>query len=95
MKLLFALILSGSLSFVSHTQKIVEYPSSLNDYSYKVCIRKSFQLSNPYLKFSPRALKSFEVCLLQSIQSETEIVIHVLDERHEVIVFPSNFNKRE
>ncbi len=95
MKLLYSALLVGCLCFCSYAQETIEGPCSLNDFSFKVLIRKSFQDSNPNLKFSPRELKSSEVCFVQSIQTETEIVVHVLDERHEVIIYPYNINEIE
>ena len=95
MKLLYSALFLGCLWFGSYAQKTIDGPCSPVDLSYKVLIRKSFQDNNPDLKFSPRALKSSEVCFIKSIQTETEIVVHVLDERHEVIIYPYNINEIE
>ena len=95
MKLLYSALFLGCLCFCSYAQETIDGPCSPDDLSYKVLIRKSFQESHPNIKFSPRVLKSSELCFIQSIQTETEIVVHVLDARHEVIIYPSNINDIE
>lgn len=90
MKLLCSALFVGCLCLCARAQETIENPCSLNEITFKVLIRKSFQASNPKLKFSPRSLKSTEMCFLESIQDETETVVHILDERHEVVVYPSN-----
>ena len=95
MKLLYSALFLGCLCFGSYAQKTIDGPCSPVDLSYKVLIRKRFQDNNQDLKFSPRALKSSVVCFIISIQTETEIVVHVLDERHEVIIYPYNINEIE
>ena len=82
----------GCLCLCARAQETIENPCSLNEITFKVLIRKSFQASNPKLKFSPRSLKSTEMCFLESIQDETETVVHILDERHVVVIYPSNIN---
>ena len=95
MKLLYLSLLVSCLCFCSYAQEAIVDTSYINDFSFKVIIRKSFQESNPNIKFSPRTLKSSEVFYIQSIQDESEIVVYVLDERHEVIIYPSNINDIE
>ena len=92
MKLLYSALLVGCSYFCTHAQQISENPCYISENSYKVLIRKSFQTSHSNLKFSPRALKLSEICFLESIQDEAEIVVHILDARHEVVVYPSNIN---
>ena len=92
MKLLCSALFVGCLCLCTRAQETIENPCSLNEITFKVLIRKSFQASNPKLKFSPRLLKSAEICFLESIQDETEIVVHILDARHEVVIYPSNIN---
>lgn len=92
MKLLCSALFVGCLCLCTRAQETIENPCSLNVNTYKVLIRKSFQANNPKLKFSPRSLKSTEICFLESIQDETETVVHILDERHVVVIYPSNIN---
>ena len=92
MKLLCSALFVSSLCSFTFAQQIIENPCPLNEITFKVLIRKSFQANNPKLKFSPRSLKSSEICFLESIQDETEIVVHILDVRHEVVIYPSNIS---
>ena len=92
MKLLFSALFVGFTFFCIHAQDNNPSPCSLDLNSYKVLVRKNFQINYPNLKFSTRLLKPSEICFIASIQDETEIVVHVLDARYEVVIYPSNTN---
>ena len=90
MKLLYSLLFVSCNFFSVHSQHNGDAPCSLDESNFKVLIRKSFQITQPNHKFSPRALKPEEICLVKSLQEPVDIVIYILDSRHEVIVYPSN-----
>ena len=93
MKLLCSALFVGCLFFCVNSQKNTISPCSLDIHSYKVLVRKDFQISYPNLKFSPRLLKPSEICFVQSIQDNTEVVVHVLDARYKVVIYPFNTNE--
>mgnify|MGYP005698436777 FL=1 len=92
MKLLYSALLVGCSHLCTYAQQISEFPCSISEDSYKVLIRKSFQNKHSNIKFSPRELKLSEICFIESIQDETEIVVQILDARHEIVIYPSNIN---
>ena len=93
MKLLCSALFVGCLFFCVHSQENFISPCSLDVNNYKVLVRKEFQTSYPNHKFSPRLLKPSEICFVQSIQDNTEVVVHVLDARYKVVIYPSNINE--
>ncbi|MBG39502.1 MAG: hypothetical protein CL857_06195 [Cryomorphaceae bacterium] len=90
MKLLYSLLFVSCSVFCAYSQHNLSIPCSLDESNYRVLVRKSFQVTQPNHKFSPRALKPEEICLVKSLQEPTNIVIYILDARHEVIVYPLN-----
>lgn len=89
-KLLFLTGAFSLFSFFLFSQNNINEVCKLDAKSYRVRIKKSFsQNQNLVESIIPRSLKKNEYCLIKENRHASKTVVLSLDERHEVIIYPS------
>lgn len=89
-KLLFSTGAFCLFTFFSFAQNNSNEKCKLDSKSYKVRVKKSFsQNQNLVQSIIPRSLKKTEYCLIKENRHASKTVVLSLDERHEVIIYPT------
>ena len=89
-KLLFSTGAFCLFTLISNAQNNSNENCKLEAKSYKVRVKKSFsQNQNLVESIIPRSLKKSEYCLITENRHASKTVVLSLDERHEVIIYPS------